>query len=142
MSEHSHELQLELELANLIWPEFQKTYDANANYWYMNDVRVPLPNFKGYVPKWTRDNEVCMRLMSEYRLWPTQLLGGIAVLEDQEEYGCVLYTDVNQEDYISDENHRLHCARLAVVEGVIFKLKKAIKETQTKSKIKTKKQSP
>lgn len=146
MSEQSHELQLELELANLLWPDFQKSYNENGDYWYMNDVRVPGANFKGYVPKWTRDNDACLRLMSEHRTWPQQLVGGIAIDFDdhtsREPVACVMYEEVEQPEYVNDEEHRLHCARLAVVQGVINKTKTAIKEVQTKSKTKTKKQSP
>lgn len=145
MSEQSRELQLELELANLLWPDFQKTYDENGNYWYMNDVRVPLPNFKGYVPKWTRDNDACMRLMSEHRTWPQQLVGGIAIdfadYSGTEPVASVMYEEVERHEYVNEEDHRLHCARLAVVQGVINKTKKAIKETRTKSKPKAKKYS-
>lgn len=123
MSEQSEELQLELELANLLWPDYTKTYNENGDYWYMNDASKPLPNFKGYVPKWTRDNAACLRLMCEHREWPQQLVGGIGFGRRDEDYiSCEMYDEIEQHDFMSDEEHRLHVLRIAAVRAVIHRL--------------------
>lgn len=122
--EQSNELRLELELANLMWPDYHKTYNENGDYWYMNDRRSEGPNFKGYVPKWTRDNDACLRLMCEHRLWPTQLIGGIGFKSvDDDLISCEMYDEIPRPDWRSVEDHRLHVLRIAAVLAVIHVLK-------------------
>lgn len=134
MSEQSEELQFELELANLLWPDYQKTYDENGDYWYMNDTRIPMPNFKGYVPKWTRDNDACLRLMCEYKQWPTQLVGGIGFGPRDEDFiSCEMYSEIERPEWRTEEEHKLHVLRIAAVRAVIHVLEeKAAEEFKAK----------
>lgn len=136
MSEHSEELQFELELANILWPDFHKSYSENGDYWYMNDLRIKGPNFKGYVPKWTRDNDACLRLMCEHQQWPTQLVGGIGFGPSGEDFiSCEMYDEIPCPEWRSSDEHHLHVLRIAAVRAVIYVLeeKKPVHQSVNKS---------
>lgn len=109
--ETSKEAQLELKLANLIWPDYHKSWN-DAGYWYMNDRRIEGPNFKGYVPKWTGDDAACFELMSKHRVVPD--------VEKNYEHEII----VDKFDHENPIDFMRRMDRLSVVERVIEKLEK------------------
>lgn len=109
--ETSKTAQLELKLANLIWPDYHKSWNDHG-YWYMNDRRIDGPNFMGYVPRWTSDDEASFRLLSEYRVAP----------DVTNDYELEVITEKFDHESLIDFLRRMD--RLSVVERVIAKLEK------------------
>lgn len=126
---NSDELQLELQLADLLFPDYTKTFSENGSYWYMNDSRIVGANFKGYVPKWTRDDAACFQLMSEHRCWPNQQIGGMAYPNSR--ILCASYDEHEQYEHENDVDFKRRIDRLAVVKSVLDKLRQEKKEKKT-----------
>ncbi|MET0980265.1 MAG: hypothetical protein ABWX90_03355 [Candidatus Saccharimonadales bacterium] len=117
------ELRWEYELATLIYPQYSISYDENGHYWKMNDTRVPLPNFKGYVPKWLRDNAAAFQLAVAIRKFPIQLSGGLTICDRTGKQRIVteMYLD-HEFDREHESEKELHerVARLVILKAACF----------------------
>lgn len=127
------ELQLEFTLAKLLWPDYQISYNDHG-YWYANDVRIPMPNFKHYVPKWTRDDAAAFELAATQRVWPTQLFNGICYQSNEERPVVEMYDELQERsEYESEVDFHRRMARLVIVQAVIWNLQQKNKYAILKS---------
>jgi hypothetical protein len=118
------EIRMEYELAKLCYPNYSISYDENGHYWKMNDRRITTGgNFKGFVPKWLRDNDAAFALMVRMRKFPTQLSGGLTIMDrvGKDRIVTEMYLDYeNEYDWESEVQMKERVARIVILKGALY----------------------
>lgn len=118
------ELRLEYELAALIYPNYSISYDENGHLFKMNDLRIKQGgNFKGFVPKWLRDDAEAFRLAVAIRKFPVQLSGGLTIMDrtGQERIVTEMYIDHEYEfQWESEKQMHERVARLVILKAACY----------------------
>lgn len=124
--ENDIELQLEKQLGEMLHPEAIFSYDENGDYWYMNHISLPLPNFLGYVPKWARNNGDSFELMVQLKCFPILLSGGVAVMDGLGEQRIAeeMFNDHGGSNFdvgTDEEKSRMKATRIVILRAAIHK---------------------
>lgn len=69
--------QLELVLAQIMWPSHNVVWLNLSNSWTLAEVNPEDAEWPGIVPQWTKSNDACPKLMLKMNKFPISAYAGI-----------------------------------------------------------------
>ena len=117
------EIKLEYDLAALMYPNYTISYDENGHYWKMNDTRFPMPNFKGYVPHWLRNDDDSFALMVQESLYPFERHSrdGISMCALRTNEDLDIYVPIEREQDEKPLPAKRRATRIAILKAAIVR---------------------
>lgn len=117
------DIELEWILASLMYPNYTISYDENGHYWKMHDTRIPMPNFKGYVPRWQRNDDDSFALMVQESLYPFERHSrdGISMCALRTNEDLDIYVPIEVEEDESPLVAKRRATRIAILKAAIVR---------------------